>query len=292
MADSGIVRFMGDFTAEVTISEAHVDELTIANHPVERGASITDHAFKEPAQLTIKAGWSAAYAATADTGGDGTEGDDSGTGQGLNDLYTQLLLAQSGVELIEVQTGKRLYENMLIKSLQVTTDPATENVLMLTAQLREVILVDTLAVTMPSNDDRADPAATSGIADKGTKTPVPYTAPLPDSVGVPDDGSAQAFEIPLTPEAQSFSTTIAGQVVNMAMQWSNAPEGGWMMNIADAAGNALANGLPLVTGGDILGQLKDIGIDAAMHVVNSAGGDLAPTFENLGVDTHLIFLPS
>ena len=55
MADDAIIRAIGDFIAEVTVKEQHRDEMTITSHPVETGAAITDHAFKNPAQLTIMA---------------------------------------------------------------------------------------------------------------------------------------------------------------------------------------------------------------------------------------------
>lgn len=180
MAENGIVRFFGGFTAEVTVREQHVDDLTITSHPVERGAPITDHAFKNPAQLTVEAGWSAAFVSSTVSGGDSTQGTDQGTGQGLNDLYTQLLKAQSSAALLSVQTGKRSYENMLIRSIRAQSDQQTENVLMVSVQLQEVILVDTIQTTMPSAASRADPKAASGVTDKGTKAPAVSKYPTPD----------------------------------------------------------------------------------------------------------------
>lgn len=37
---------IGPITTHVTIEENHVDDLVITKHPVEQGATITDHAFK------------------------------------------------------------------------------------------------------------------------------------------------------------------------------------------------------------------------------------------------------
>lgn len=254
MATTAIIRSIkdsgGSLTAEVTINEKHRDELAITQHPVERGAAITDHVYKLPATLTVQAGWSALYASgnksSGSSGGiladansalnqfssilSGIVGsgatkqlsdalntatglasgssasvidqlhshasaiagqynipgvstalsaayqsltqsaDSSGTGDALSDLYLQLLDMQEAAELLEVQTGKRLYENMVIRALSVTTDQATENVLMVTIDLQEIILVDTLQTTMPPNANRADPAATSGVANTGTKS--------------------------------------------------------------------------------------------------------------------------
>nr|WP_179373858.1 hypothetical protein [Klebsiella pneumoniae] len=43
--------------------------------------------------------------------------------------------------MLDVTTGKRLYTNMVIRSLDVTTERTSENVLMATVTLREIITV-------------------------------------------------------------------------------------------------------------------------------------------------------
>ncbi len=153
MDNTGIIRSIGGIIAEATVKESAQDELTITTHPVERGAPITDHAFKNPAMLTVTVGWSAANV----------------EGRDLGDIYDELLATQVNATLLVVQTGKRLYENMLIRSLRSDTDQTTENVLLVTIQLQEIILVDTLQVTMPPNANRAAPQSASGVADTGTK---------------------------------------------------------------------------------------------------------------------------
>ncbi len=51
-------RALGPLFANVTIEERHEDDLEITDHPVETGATITDHAFKRPAELIVHAAWS------------------------------------------------------------------------------------------------------------------------------------------------------------------------------------------------------------------------------------------
>lgn len=155
-----VIRAIGGFIADVTVKETHKDDLTITTHPVERGAAITDHAFKNPAQLTVQAGT-------------------KGAGLSLSDAYASLLDLQASAELLEVQTGKRLYQNMLIRSLAVETDAATENVLMITAQLQEVILVETLETAMPKNAVRQAPQSASGVANTGSKRVSSYFGATP-----------------------------------------------------------------------------------------------------------------
>jgi len=153
---TGVIRSIGGFYAEVTVQEQHIDELTITQHPVERGGAITDHAFKMPSQLNIDIGNSAAYL------------DQSGSS--IDQAYNDLLNLMIGVNLLTVQTGKRLYQNMLIKSLRVNTDQKTENVLSVSMQLQEVFLVDTSTTPLPSNSVAAKPQSTASTTNTGTKS--------------------------------------------------------------------------------------------------------------------------
>lgn len=99
-----------------------------------------------------------------------------------------------------------------------------------------------------------------------------------------------AYEISLTAEAQRFAIQLAGTVYQMTVQWRNNAQGGWVLDIADAGGTPIVNGIALVTGTDLLGQYAYLGIGGALLVLNSSGGDDAPTFTDLGTDTHLVFV--
>jgi len=68
---------------------------------------------------------------------------------------------------------------MLIRSLAVETDAATENVLMITVQLQEVILVETLETAMPKNAVRQSPQSASGVANTGSKRVTSYSGATP-----------------------------------------------------------------------------------------------------------------
>lgn len=61
-------------------------------------------------------------------------------GESPRDVYQKLLTMQRDRLPFDVTTGKRQYQNMLIKSLDVTTDKVSENVLMCSLTLREVII--------------------------------------------------------------------------------------------------------------------------------------------------------
>ena len=165
-------RSIGDIEAQVTIEEAHSDELVITDHPVELGASISDHAYLKPAEVVIRCGWSnSGYGAIGNlvknvasvlTGG--SAGEDY-----VHTMYEKLRALQASRIPFDLVTGKRTYSNMLIAGLSVTTEPRTENALMVTATCRQIIVVETRAATLPPRENQAQPAKTGGDQNSGVK---------------------------------------------------------------------------------------------------------------------------
>lgn len=168
-------RRLGSIRAQVTIEEQHTDELVITQHPVEQGASISDHAYKQPAMVTVRCGWSnsglqslgsivtSAYSAIADGG--------ELKLNYIKGVYEKLLKLQESRIPFDIMTGKRSYKNMLFSSLSNTTDQTTENTLMITAVCQQVILVQTRVVTVPPREVQKNPASNAPVEDKGTKQP-------------------------------------------------------------------------------------------------------------------------
>lgn len=91
------------------------------------------------------------------------------------------------------------------------------------------------------------------------------------------------YEIPLTPNAQRFSVTLAGVPYQMQLIYRGATEGGWMLDLFDAAGNGLVLGVPLVTGVDLLAPYPDLAIGGSLFM------DAVPTYDNLGTGARLYF---
>lgn len=70
-------------------------------------------------------------------------------------------------------------------------------------------------------------------------------------------------------------------------------DGGWYMDIGDALNNPLSLGIPLITGADLLAQYAaDVGIPGQMEVQTDHDLYAVPTFDNLGVNSHLYFIPN
>jgi hypothetical protein len=97
------------------------------------------------------------------------------------------------------------------------------------------------------------------------------------------------YEINLNPRPERFSVTIAGKSYRLTTHYANAPEGGWLLDIADAGDVPLACGLPLVTGRDMLEALAYLGIGVILFVLTDGAPQAVPTYQNLGVDSHLYF---
>lgn len=97
------------------------------------------------------------------------------------------------------------------------------------------------------------------------------------------------YEVPLQP---STPTTMAiqfpnGNTYNLRFSFLDVMMGGWIMDIADADGNAIVCGVPLVTGADLLAQYATLGLGGPMYVVSDGWPAAVPTFDNLGSGSHL-----
>ena len=174
----------GKFEGYITMEEQHSDEVQITDHPIEQGAAITDHAFKLPAELTVKIAWSNSPSGAGLLGGIRgllstvtiVQSNIMGTSANqVRQIYEKLLASQLRREPMLVLTGKRQYPNMLIKSIVVTTDKLTENMLAVTVTFREIIRVKTTIITVESvpSANQKEPQATSSPVNNGTKQLTP-----------------------------------------------------------------------------------------------------------------------
>jgi hypothetical protein len=171
-------RSIGGIAAQVTISETERDDLFITEHPVEVGAPISDHAYKRPSEVTIRAGWS-----TAKTG------DLSANGNGM---YGILLSWQAALNPFDLYTGKRTYHNMLISGLSVQTDQHSEFALMAEITCKQIIRVSTSATqaALSANpDNQASPENNATTQNHGDQQPRPADSNNGSGGGAGQNGS-------------------------------------------------------------------------------------------------------
>lgn len=158
---------LGPIIPDCAVEEHHVDRLEITQHPVELGASVSDHAFMLPFEVSLRYGWS--NSALANFGGSENY---------IDEIYYQLQGLQQSRQPFNIVTGKRLYQNMMLCELDVVTDARSEKALMVEAMCRQVIIVSTQAVSIapnPSTDAAPDVASQQNL---GVQQPTP-TSTLP-----------------------------------------------------------------------------------------------------------------
>lgn len=185
------------FIPHAVFDEGHEDNLDITDHPIESGASISDHAYKKPAEVTIHCGWSlspnkpslfgvglataAALSPVVQKAAAVLEGASavasllSSNGDPpteLIDIYSALVRFQNSRVPFDLYTGKRVYKNMVLKTLSVSTDQSSENSLMATLICREILFATTTiikvsTVSAASADSKKTPVSK---INSGTKT--------------------------------------------------------------------------------------------------------------------------
>jgi hypothetical protein len=95
------------------------------------------------------------------------------------------------------------------------------------------------------------------------------------------------YEIPLNGQPQRLQITLANVAYQLTVQWRNSA--GWVMDIAKQDGTPVIQGVPLVTGTDLLAQYRYLGIGGSLVVSTDADPDAVPTYTNLGTASHLYF---
>lgn len=144
-------RSIGMLIPDVVVREVQRDEMVITDHPVEKGAAISDHAFLRPPEVEMQIGWS----------------DSTGGYVGYSsEAYDRLLALQEERQPFELTTGNRLYENMLVGSVSLQKDEKSENISAIQCRFRKVNIVSTEMTRTPKSD-QANPASTGSTTNVG-----------------------------------------------------------------------------------------------------------------------------
>lgn len=98
------------------------------------------------------------------------------------------------------------------------------------------------------------------------------------------------FGIPLQPNPQRLRISLGGVQYQLTLQYRNTVDGGWTVDIADSSGNPILQGIPLVTGTNLLGQYGYLEFGGALWVQTKSNADAVPTFANLGSDGVLYWV--
>ena len=96
------------------------------------------------------------------------------------------------------------------------------------------------------------------------------------------------FEIPLVPgRPRTFSMRWSSGVYNFRFWYADAPEAGWVMDIANSFNIPLICGIPLLPGVDLLLGYQYLGFTEKLVVSNELNRSIPPGFNEVGVTGHL-----
>lgn len=166
-----IIRSMGGLVFDAVFEETHEADLEVTDNPVETGVVVSDHAFMKPLRVKISAGVSDTPLAVVT---DDPFASDAGRSRRAFELLTEL---QKRAEPFDLQTGLKLYENMVCTSIRTSQDKDSSGALLFTAELREVIIVYTQVVTYPPRKPGATKRQAGPKKDKGEQQGKEVTNP-------------------------------------------------------------------------------------------------------------------
>lgn len=99
------------------------------------------------------------------------------------------------------------------------------------------------------------------------------------------------YEIPLSPDPQSFGIALSGRELNLAVRWAESlcpdARGGWLLDIYDTPDDLtpLVLGIPQVAGCDLLAPYGYLNLGGKLMI----SGNEPPTLDNLGESVLLLF---
>lgn len=146
---------------DVIISEMHTDEVVVTQHPVDVGAQVTDHAYRQPATVICTFGWSE----SSRTINSLFDGSFFRGAQTIDDIYKLLLKLKDERQPLKLSTGKRTYDTVIITKIQTSTTADTETSAIIEVTFQELILARSKTVYLASI--QKDPSKTGGESDRG-----------------------------------------------------------------------------------------------------------------------------
>jgi hypothetical protein len=104
---------------------------------------------------------------------------------------------------------------------------------------------------------------------------------------------ATVVGIPLSAQPQTFTVVLEGATYGIRLYWL-VPAQCWVIDLSDASGNPLINGIPLITGTNLLTQYRRyVGPPGQLLVISDhLPPDAVPNFTDLGITGHLFYLVS
>lgn len=145
---------LGGWFFDAILRSNHTSTLTITEHPVQTGSTVSDYAFMQPRKLSMDIGMS-------DVAKSFIPGQFDGFWSRSAQAYEILKSLQSMRIPFQVLTRLGLYQNMLIQNMVAPDDYTTLHGLKCTVDLQE-LLVATVSVVQISSDPATTDNSTQG----------------------------------------------------------------------------------------------------------------------------------
>lgn len=161
MSDNTLLTYIStqdgkNYMFDAYFSINHESILSITEHPVQTGASISDHAFMEPRTVTFEIGMSDVMQDLSEyiSGIESFNNGDSPS-KSINAYKVLEKLQQDRIPMTVV-TRLNTYNNMLISSLVVPDDKNTTYALRATVTLKEIIVAKVTTVKISARSQITD----------------------------------------------------------------------------------------------------------------------------------------
>ena len=93
-------------------------------------------------------------------------------------------------------------------------------------------------------------------------------------------------EITLIQQPEIFKISLDGVRYNVKKYWNDYAQY-WVMDFSDVNNNKLLSGVPLVSGVDILGQFKHLGLTGDLRIISDDGLSVEADYDTIGIKSHL-----
>lgn len=154
----------GMFVFDAVFSTEHRLNITTTQHPVQQGASISDHAYIEPDEVSIEVGMSDAAISAG------------GESHSVN-AYEQLRAIAEARRPVTLVTRLHTYSNMVITSLSAPDDKTTMNALKATVYFQKINIVAVATMRVQQTVSGSKTTQNTG----STKNPSPASSPKKNS---------------------------------------------------------------------------------------------------------------
>lgn len=143
----------GNYIFDAFFNVNHESNLTITEHPIQSGASISDHAYMEPQSLTFEIGMTDVIKDIPSTAIKSFSGVDSSRSVNAYKVLRQL---QSDRIPLDAITRLGTYKNMLIETISAPDDNKTLFGLKATVTLKEIFVVNVTTVKISKRAQKSE----------------------------------------------------------------------------------------------------------------------------------------